>query len=68
MPPSNDVKAHNGKIESASFHKLLRDVQLQLSGQVPFRFSQYVAHVIMEEHGGAYSVILYVEDIQAVFG
>lgn len=37
------MKADNGKIESASFHKLRRDVQLQVSGQVPFRFYHYVA-------------------------
>lgn len=62
------MKAGNGKIENASFHKLCRDVQLQVSDQVPFRFNCYMAGVIMQELGGVYCVLLYEENIQPVFG
>lgn len=61
------MKADNGKIESASSRKLRRDVQLQVSGQVPFRFNRYMAHVIMVEHGGVYCVLLYEENVKPVF-
>jgi len=67
MPPGNDTKADNGTTESGPFHKLRRDVQLQVSGQVPFRFNHYVAPVIMEEQGGVCSVLLSDENIQTVF-
>lgn len=60
------MKDDNGKIESASFHKLHRDVLLRVAGQVPFRFNHYMAHVIMEERGGVYCV-LHEENIQPVF-